>query len=688
MKLLKFINYKILLYRIGFLPLLSVLILPVLLKAQVAIPSVEKNNLQIGSTNDNHKKSVVEDDFRVEKVPIQGGAEIITVFVKTRRTVEQTTVSEEVPLVSVLRDTLGDDLVENDRLRNVWILTYTRPTFAQKFAAAVPFLYSRTTNKGKIGNDPPPDVIDLNPSQNDLWNKVFWNVFRNFILGDFGATARSATVQYKNNFDNYRKSAIARALAVLILYETIEGKKILSDTEMKDLQARMRLSDEMLGSLVQNENLERSYQTGIERSEFSRGRNWELLRQYSEAQGLYFEPLLMPDGSATHALVWTTEEDIQNNKNREFDGRFLNIKNPWKDNRLLNHQGYYETRWFDEENRRVPTGTPNAKPRKMIPLALYGLDYPKIPILLIDFRDTNNPKKREVSRRVLNDLTGNVLAVSRFASLPYFVGRYMYGFFTARRGIDVNQKSRVESYSRLKLLLSLNDSLDPMLRDELSVRVEDVSINPLENDLNVETRIAQQQYENLMAFAKRPDGLPKRLENERREEMVRLKHGSKKRVIYNLGHLLSFGLYTHREKSTPELLTALDMRRQLEYHERYLLETARDSVDPKIDGDPAALQQSLYFVSKNGKAASGKTAEAVSKIFLMTDDDQIRLLCLQSLGKIDNSTARNKLLAISEDQKIDSRWRNLSAEYLRPESKDSPIKTRGEEKTALQSEGN
>jgi hypothetical protein len=37
----------------------------------------------------------------------------------------------------------------------------------------------------------------------------------------------------------------------------------------------------------------------------------------------------------------------------------------------------------------------------MIPLALYGLDNPKIPMVLVDFRDGLNPKKREnVAARV------------------------------------------------------------------------------------------------------------------------------------------------------------------------------------------------------------------------------------------------------------------------------------------------
>ena len=89
----------------------------------------------------------------------------------------------------------------------------------------------------------------------------------------------------------------------------------------------------------------------------------------------------------------------------------------------------------------------------MIPLGLYGLDNPKIPMLLVDFRDSYNPKKREMSRRVLNDVTRNFLSLSKFGNLPFFLGRTVYDFVTGRRGIDINQPSRLHTYSQLKLLL-------------------------------------------------------------------------------------------------------------------------------------------------------------------------------------------------------------------------------------------
>mgnify|MGYP001291933083 CR=1 FL=1 len=603
--------------------------------------------------------------FRVEKLRVAGGSELITIFADLQDQAGASGESgKDVPLVSVLRDTLGDEIPENDRLRYVWMLSYAEPSLAQRLASGVPFLYSRVTNKGKVGNKPPPPVMDLNPSDKNMWDKVFWLVFKNLVLTDVDALVRASTLQYRGNHSNYRKSAMMRALAVLMLYESLEGEKILKDTEMRDIQARVMLSDKLAGSFLQSENLGRVYNKNFEKTRDYRGRNWELLRQYAEAQGLYFDPLEMPDGSATHALLWVDEADLARNKNKKFESRFLNIKNPWRDRRLAEWKGYREVRWYDADNREVAPETPGAQPKKLIPLALYGLDYPKIPVILVDFRDSQNPKIREVSKRVLDDVTRNVLSISKFGNLPYFFGRFFYDFVTSRRGIDFNQASRFRAYSQLKLLLLLNESLDADFKADIAGRLEKVSANPLENDAAAEIRIARRQYANLVEYARRGDGLAKKIERDRREEMVRLKHGGKMRMLYAAMHLFSLGLYTHREKATPELYAEMDIRRQLDFHERFLRETARDSARPEIDSDERQVKRSLEFIAEYGDAAGGKTARAISKIFLMSEDAEIRTLALGGLDRMTDPAAKRELLALYENKKLDTEWRNVCARYL------------------------
>ncbi len=600
--------------------------------------------------------------LRIEKVPVAGGAEIITIFGtgESRRGVH-----EELPMVSILRDTLGDEIPDNDRLRYVWMLTYTKPTFWQKAAAFVPFLYVNGGGKENVGKGPPPPVADMRRSNTVMWNQILWSVFRKIVLGELGAGVRASGSQYQQNTADYRRTAVASALTVLSLYESVEGEKVLTDSELKDIQSRLWLSDKAFGWHMQDENLHRVYDKRTAEIRDIRGHNWELLRQHAEAQGLYFEPMEMADGIARHGMLWVAEEDLLANKSRKFERRFLNIQDPWNDKKLANWKGYSETRWFDPENRVVGKGTLGATPRKMIPLAVYGLDHPKIPILLVDFRNNGNPKMREMTKRALGDVTSNVLALSRFSGFPYFFGRFLYDFVTGRRGMDLNQTSRLRSYAQLKTLLALDDQMDADLREIIGDRLENVRINPLGNDSDTEKAIARTQYQNLMRYASDPDGLPAQIERERREEMVKFAHGKGARVFFKAANVLSLGMYSHRETPTQELLARMDTRRQLNYHERIVLEVAASSARPEIDSSIEQLRRSLTFLALNGADAQDKTARALAKIFANSNDQELKTISLASLYRINDSTAKKALLGIYSDGLVANDWRAMAAEYLR-----------------------
>lgn len=600
--------------------------------------------------------------FRVEKVPVAGGAEIVTIF---GRSEPVNGVADELPMVSILRDTLGDERPENDRLRYVWMLTYTRPTFWQKAAAFVPFLYAKTGNKDRIGKEPPPPIADMRRSNAVFWNQILWSAFRRVVLAELGAGARASGSQYRQNAADYRRTAVAGALTVLSLYESVEGDKVLTESELKDIQSRLWLTDKAFGWHMQDENLHRAYDKQTTETRDIRGHNWELLRQHAEAQGLYFEPMEMADGVARHGLLWVAEEDLLANRGRKFEKRFLNIQNPWADQRLANWRGYSETRWFDNENREVADGTPGATARRMIPLALYGLDHPKIPILLVDFRNNENPKMREMTRRALGDVTSNVLALSRFSGFPYFFGRFLYEFVTGRRGMDVNQVSRLRSYAQLKTLLALDEHLDAEFREVIGERLESVRLNPLGNDVDTERLIARTQYQNLMRYASDPNGLPARLERDRREEMVKFVHDKKARAFFKAANILSLGMYSHRETPTPELLAQMDTRRQLNYHERIIREVAANSARPEVDSDVEQLRRSMAFLALNGAAADGKTARALARIFSNSNDRDLKTIAIAGLYRINDSTAKKALLGIYSNGLVANDWRAMAAEYLR-----------------------
>lgn len=624
------------------------------------------NYLLLAQTTADGQPATAKPAFRLERTQVAGGAELLTIFGSLDGLPHDDRQAAEVPLVSLLRDTLGDENPENDRLRYLWMLTYTKPTFWQKMASAVPFLYTRVGNKKSASKDsPPPPVIDLAGTENEVWQKFFWTALQSFVLDSYGIPVKAASRTYRRNVGDYRKAHVARALAILSLYETAAGgTQIFTAAEMHDIQARLMLTEKTLGGIVDDIYLQSVYEKQTTLTKDVRGHNWELLRQRAEAEQLYFEPLELPDGSATHAMVWVARPDLVKFRERKFNSRFLNFANPWRDDRLRYWDGYYETRYFDEENRPVAKDTPGAHPVQMIPLALYGLDHPKIPILLVDFRDKLNPKGREMSKRVIEDVARNILSLSKL-DIPYFLGRMVYDFVTGRRGMDLNQPSRLRTYSQLKLLLSLSASLDPDLRDEISSRMERVSLNPLENGMEAEARLAREQYAALIAYAQRADGLPALLERDRRAEMVPLKHGKTEQALFHLGNLLTFGLYKHREEATPELLDKMELARRLEYHDRFLREVARSSPVVEIVWNIEEVKHSLQFIAEHGQQATSRTAKAVAQIFKHTNDDEARRLCLSSLYRINNETAKKELLALYRDDKLTDTWRVLIAQHLR-----------------------
>src|SRR5215212_8268332 len=609
--------------------------------------------------------------LRLERVEVPGGAELITVHAKLSG-LESTDNDNWVPLVSILRDTLGDHVPENNRLRYVWPLTYTRPTTKQRLAAAIPFFYTRVGNKENLTKTPPP-ALDLASPESEVWNKIFWTALQNILLDPYGTPIKASTSSYRRNTNDYRRSHIIRALSLLALYQAVKGESAFTPSEMATIQGRLLLSDKTFGGFVDDSNLPNYYAKRTAQTRDERGHNWELLRQRAESESLYYEPLLMPDGSATHAILWVAKRDLIKQPGSRYSGRFLNIANPWTDKRLLKWQGYVETRYFDSENHPVDSQTPGAEAVEMIPLGLYGLDNPKIPMLLVDFRDGYNPKKREMSRRVLNDVTRNLLSLSKFGNLPFFLGRTVFDFVTGRRGMDLNQPSRLHTYSQLKLLIALNTSMEPELRSEVSGRLEKISLNPFENDLNAEAKIATEQYNTLLAYAKDPNGLSDRIERDRRAEMLPIEHGGKAQLAFRVLNVLSFGTYVHREELTDEMEDRLDIARRLQYHTRFLQQIAKSTAEIDITWNLDDVRRSLRFIAEHGTEAGSNAAAVTAKIFVRTKDHETRRACLDSLSRIHSPKAKNELLRISQNNDVDKVLRDLASEFLRNGPRVQPI---------------
>src|SRR5439155_5461904 len=163
----------------------------------------------------------------------------------------------------------------------------------------------------------------------------------------------------------------------------------------------------------------------------------------------------------------------------------------------------------------------------------------------------------------------------------------------------------------------------------------------------------------------RPDGLPAKIERDRRAEMVSLQHGSLARFFFNLGNIVSFGRYVHRERVTPELPARMDMARRIERHTHFLSEVAKSSPQTEVAWDMATVRRSLQFLADHAVGAGGSTARAATLIFQRTSDAEARRLCLDALYKINSKTAKNALLRLYREEPLHSEWRPAIAERLR-----------------------
>jgi len=147
--------------------------------------------------------------------------------------------------------------------------------------------------------------------------------------------------------------------------------------------------------------------------------------------------------------------------------------------------------------------------------------------------------------------------------------------------------------------------------------------------------------------------------------MVPLEHGKVARFFLNLGNILSFGRYVHREQATPELQARLEEARRLEMHTQLLRAAAKSSPQTEVTWDLNSVKHSLQFLTERGAGANGAAARATAVIFQRTSDADVRRMCLDALYKINSRKATHELLRIFTEEQTNSPWRTEIAQRLR-----------------------
>lgn len=612
-----------------------------LLRARLLV-SVVAFVLIVGSTPTVLAGDAPLPSLRVERLDLAAGAELISVHGRGAD-------GEDVPLVAVLNDTLGDRIEENDRLRYVWIFSTTEPTLAQRALSCIPFFYRGASNRA-IPADAPPVRYDFTSAPATLWRTILWNVVSYAVVEPRGWIATSGAETYVRNEREAREANLRNALGILAMGRETDPElaEVLDDDELAPLYAKL-VGSGLAGLFITEEHAADAYERNATGSRERVARNWELLRQRCEEESLFFDPLPAPPMRARHAVVWVSLDELgASERDRSFDSRFLNISSPWSDANLRAWEGYSKTFYVAEDGRYLREWQPGASAVEMVPLAVYGLDFPKIPALLVDFRSVFNPKRRELSHRVIDDVT-SLLNATPYGRLEFVAIQNIYSLMWRRKGVDVDQPSRALSYAQLRSLLLVKNDLDAELQEIVTKGLQKLSVNPLNRDLVAE-QLARHQFASIreQVYA---GALDERIERDRAREMVRHAHGRFTRALLGIARYATFGIYTHRDDS-PALRDRHALALALERHRSVLEEIAAAPRPVEVTWSPDRIEESLDFIARNGEGADERIVRAIDEIARKSDDVATRSLAVEALHRIDTSGSRAVLARMATDENV------------------------------------
>jgi len=364
-------------------------------------------------------------------------------------------------------------------------------------------------------------------------------------------------------------------------------------------------------------------ESGLEQ-ERVRIRNLELLRQWAEKSGLVLEPVSLAESRDHYAILWFSQKDSAPRTGNSLNSiwKLLGIRSPWNDERLKNWPGPVFERTFDENG-----------PERFIPLAVYSLDYPKQPLMLIDFRHKLSRRRREVGQRSVNELIAGVLGISHFTSWYFYVAFDLHRFVLGRRGAALDEASRLDCYSDFRMQLALDRSIDPAFKEGMEKRIRWLAVNPLEAAPQREIQNAFARY-NLLEQEAEDGRLMARVDHERRFELSSFGEGERAKLAKSMLHVATLGLY--REQAERNDIFTLDRERRVTYQLSFLDPLVQAETPPEIAYDIERIKASVRELSSLMPAISSSAvrshAEAtLARLKNLSKDNELQAECTTAL---------------------------------------------------------
>ncbi len=527
------------------------------------------------------------------------------------------------PLVSVLRDTLGDNDPANDKVTAVWLLRYSRPSLSQKAAAAVPFFYWHL-NEGSshVSSRDTAPLLDLDAPERPAVTGVERQLLQWTTLDTFDTTVRASSRAYNTNQVDEERLHLEEANSYLLRAPT-DGPGELTTEERDSVMARLELRKSLLGGFVDSSRISGLGQRALYEREEIRSRNWELLRQWAEKTGLIFEPLTVGEAKDEYGMLWFPARASAEPNGSDLNAiwKLLNIKDPYSDESLAHWDGFTQIRGQ----------------QTLIPLGIYNLNYRRIPLLMVDFRDKKRLRRHELMQQTVNELTSGVIGLSHFANWYYFVGADMYNFYEGRHGKATVRADRLDCYSQFRVALALDHQMDPALRAEMQSRVKSLSINPLQAAPDQEMKAAVNRYTWLAVQASGDDHrLLVRIDNQRRAELAEFGQTPKRNAMDIALHAVTLGRYTHRAKPSDQNVATLDIDRRVNYHLAFLDRLVQANTAPEVSYDQSKIRSAVASLNELMPEITAETVRThakntLDKLASLSNDDVLRADCAQAI---------------------------------------------------------
>ena len=557
---------------------------------------------------------------------VDGTAQLLTLFCNSCGLSHEG--GRDVPLVSVLRDTLGDDDPENDRVTYIWLLTYSRPRLGQRVLSAIPFFYWRVgSGSGSVTRHDTVPLMDLSAPQRPMMTHAEREVIQWTAFDPLGGPVRASTHAYLSNAGDDERVRLDEAINFLRHAPVSSDATALTQTQVDTVIARLQLRNTLLGGLVDEA---RAKHIGAQ-SEFDRerirSRNWELLRQWSDKTGLIFEPLSVAGTHDQYAILWFPRERSaapQGASPRSI-WALMGIQEPWSDERVKQWSGPVYERDFDGRG-----------PKRVIPLAVYSLDYPKLPLVLVDFRGEVNERRREVTQRSIKELTSGVLGLSHFTDWYFYVASDFYDFVSGRHGKAMDEASRLDCFSDFRLELELDERIDPALRGDMERRIRWLGVNPLGSAPERGMQDAFARYKLLQTQAEN-GSLLGRIEKERRFELSSFGESEKASAAKSMLHVVTFGLY--RQQAAREDISVVDRDRRITHQLTFLDSLTQSDTPPEIAYDRQRIESSVRELSNLILATSSRNVrsraeEMLGRLSSRSHDAELQADCTAALAWI------------------------------------------------------